>query len=222
MNVRFLLWVVATTGFFSCGDKHPATPEKINRDADAMEAVTEIHTEELSTDHYNKFVDTQYVYTDSAGTYLSIQNSFPKGGQNYTDPAGNTFVYTIFWTRITNESSVPLVLTLDIPKDPITLPSSMENSFRVLLSSETMSPDKESSFNYGLRDLGSSLEKGLYTAPFVLKTIDPKGAYTFYVITLFDKRVEGVVRAGFSLKEQDLFYRVNNKEIHSGQIRFQK
>jgi hypothetical protein len=50
------------------------------------------------------------------------------------------------------------------------------------------------------------------------RTINPKETSTFYVVTLFNKGVDGILRTGLSLKEQNLFYRINDKEIHCGKI----
>lgn len=40
----------------------------------------------------------------------------------------------------------------------------------------------------------------------------------FYVIALSSRGVNGVVRAGFELQKQDLFYKINDYEISCGQI----
>jgi hypothetical protein len=50
------------------------------------------------------------------------------------------------------------------------------------------------------------------------RTINPKRSTTFYVVTLSNRGVDGTIRAGLSLKEQNLFYRINDKEIHCGKI----
>jgi hypothetical protein len=45
-----------------------------------------------------------------------IQNSLPKGGP-YTDPTGKRFGYGIFWTRVINQTTSPLELTINFPAD---------------------------------------------------------------------------------------------------------
>jgi hypothetical protein len=50
------------------------------------------------------------------------------------------------------------------------------------------------------------------------RTINPKGSSAFYVVTLSNRGICGTLRTGFSLKGQNLFYRVNDKEILCGKI----
>lgn len=46
-----------------------------------------------------------------------IENSLPKGGGRYTDPAGKNFGYAIIWTRVINETATPLELTINFPSN---------------------------------------------------------------------------------------------------------
>jgi hypothetical protein len=50
------------------------------------------------------------------------------------------------------------------------------------------------------------------------RTINPKESTAFYVVTLSTHGVAGTLRAGLSLKGQNLFYRINDKEILCGKI----
>lgn len=165
-----------------------------------------------------KHFHTQYEYTDPMGKRLIIQNSFPRGGLKYTDPNGKEYVYAIFWTRMINETANPLKLTIDFPVDSFDLPSSAGRYFKLFLPADTMTTEKEGLFNYGLPVLNSFLDKGLQKASSLERTIHPKGSSAFYVVTLFNRGVDGTLRTGFSLKGQDLFYRINDKEIHCGTI----
>jgi hypothetical protein len=81
-----------------------------------------------------------------------------------------------------------------------------------------MTLGKEDLFNYGLTGLQSFLDKGLQKPSSLKRTINPKESCVFYVVTLFNRGADGTVRAGFSLKGQNLFYRMNDKEILCGKI----
>lgn len=159
-----------------------------------------------------------YEYTDPAGKRLIIQNSFPRGGTKYTAPDGKVYGYTVFWTQIINETANPFELMIDFPADALELSSSAGSYFKLFLPSDTMTIEKEDLFNYGLPDLKPFLDKSLQKASSLKRTIHPKESGTFYVVTLFNRGVDGVLRAGLSLKGQYLFYSVNDKEIHCGKI----
>ena len=163
-------------------------------------------------------IHTKYEYTDSIGKRLIIQNGLPRGGLKYTDPNGKVYVYAIFWTRIINETANPFRFTIDFPADSFELPSSLGRYFKLFLPSDTMTFEKEHLFNYGLPELKSFLDKGLQKASSLKRTINPKGSSAFYVVTLFNRGVDGTLRTGLSLKGQNLFYRINDKEIHCGKI----
>ncbi len=160
---------------------------------------------------------TEFKYDDSLNKGVTIQNSYPKGGQKYTDPIGRKYVYVIFWTCITNKSDSELELTIDFPNDSFTIPSSPDINFNLHLPMEEMTIEKETLSNYGL-DLKSFLDKSIYKPSELVKTISPNDSYLFYVVALSNKGVNGLIRAGFELQEQDLLYKINNYEIHCGRI----
>ena len=84
-----------------------------------------------------------------------------------------------------------------------------------------MTLDKEPLFNYGL-DLEFYLDNNLHKPSSLKRTIKPKGSNSFYVVTLFNKGVNGTLRTGLSIREQDLFYKINDKEIYCGKINLKK
>ena len=177
-----------------------------------------------------KYETKNYEYTDSSGKRLIIQNSFPRGGDRYTDPNGKVWVFAVFWSRITNETDNPLELKIDFPVDLFELPSSPGRYFKLFLPSDTMTLEKEGLYNYGLPVLNSFLDKGLQKASSLKRTINPKESSGFYVVTLcLIEGAHGTMRTGLSLKGQNLFYRIkvdgsksNSKssdiEIHCGSI----
>lgn len=207
---------MATTGIFSCGKSSKSTPSTV--DGETFDSIKNVQSQKPLTKHYEKYIDTKYVYTDSIGMSLIIQNSLPKGGQKYTDSNGKEYVYAVFWTQIINETVNPLELTINFPVDSYELPSSPDRYFKILLPSDTMTLDKVNLFNYGLTDLESSLNNDFNKSASLKRTINPKESTGFYVVTLFNKGVDGTLRTGLSLREQNLFYRINDKEIHCGKI----
>ncbi len=165
------------------------------------------------------WIDTKYEYTDSNGASLIIQNSFPRGGVKYTDPNGEVYVYAVFWTRIINETDNPLKLKIDFPVDSYEVPSLPGKYFKILVPRDTMTLDKEPLFNYGLTDLESFLDNSIHKSSSLKRTINPKESSGFYVVMLcLIEGAHGTLRTGLSLKGQNLFYRINDKEIHCGSI----
>ncbi|MCZ8023716.1 MAG: hypothetical protein ACK5FG_07270 [Chryseotalea sp.] len=166
------------------------------------------------------FIDTESKYIRSDVKGVIIQNSFPKGGLKYTDHNGKVYVYAVFWTRIINETDNPFTLTIDFPADSLELASSAGRYFKLVLPSDTMTLEKEKLFNYGLPVLESFLDKYLQKPTSLKRTINQKESSVFYVVTLFNKGVDGTLRTGLRLNAQNLFYRINDKEIHCGKIKF--
>jgi len=160
---------------------------------------------------------TEFKYADSINKDISIKNSYPKGGQKYTDLNGKEYVYVIFWTCVSNETASDLELTIDFQIDSFTIPSSPDTKFQLYLPKEKMTLEKDPLFNYGL-DLKSFLDKNIDKPSELQTTISPNESYLFYVVALSNKGVNGVVRAGFELQQQDLFYKINDHEISCGRI----
>jgi hypothetical protein len=138
---------------------------------------------------------TESSYTDSTGIVVIIQNSLPEG-LGYTDPAGKNFGGRIFWTRVVNETSTPLELTINFPADSFAMLPSPDSYLKVFLPPDTMT-------------LKSFLDTGINKPTMLQRTINPKEACLFYIGVLFLGQREGVTRAGLVLKERDLFYRIN-------------
>jgi len=146
------------------------------------------------------YIDTEVLYTDSTGLIAIVQNSLPKGGA-YTHPTGKKFGYRIFWTRVINQSTTPLQITLSFPGHSPT------KDFMVFLPSDTMTIEKEGQFDYGATGLKSFLDADLHKPTSLQRTIAPNEACLFYIGVLFTKAY-GAARAGLVLKEQSLFYKI--------------
>ena len=160
---------------------------------------------------------TEFKYDDSLNKGISIHNSYPKGGQKYTAPNGKEYIYLVFWTCIKNETDSDLALSIEFPMEPFTVPSSPEVNFNLYLPIEEMTQNREPLFSYGL-DLKLFLDKNIEKLPELIKTIKPNESYSFYVVALSNKGVDGVVRAGFELQKEKLIYKINNHEINCGRI----
>ncbi|WP_166926353.1 hypothetical protein [Flavobacterium poyangense] len=215
MKKSILLLIMATTGLFSC--KQGSNPTPKTEDTKALNLTESAQSPKTSNTPKEKYIDTKYEYTDATGARLIIQNSLPKGGLKYTDPTGKNYIYVVFWTRITNETIHPVELTLDFPLDSFELPASSGNYMKLRLPSDTITIDKVPLFDYGLA-VKSFLDNGIDKASSLKRTINPKESSSFYVVAISNLGVNGTIRTGLRLKEQNLFYNVNGKEIPCGQL----
>jgi len=171
-------------------------------------------------------VDTEIEYTDSTGSSVIIQNSGPRGGRGFTDATGIKFGYRVFWTRIINEAATPLKLTISFPADSFPLPSP-DSYMEVFLHPDTMTQDGEASFDDGRKQFADTtlLKSFCHTPTTLQRTINPNESYLFYTVVLRHHQLSiNSPRAGFVLKQQDLFYRIapefDSALIPCGQIVF--
>src|SRR5205823_7466529 len=72
MKKSIIIFIIATTGLFSCKQGSKSTPETVD-----IETVNSVR---------------KYEYADSMGKRLIIHNSFPKSRTNYTDPNGKKYI----------------------------------------------------------------------------------------------------------------------------------
>ncbi|MCR9253631.1 MAG: hypothetical protein NXI20_24660 [bacterium] len=190
MKTNIIIPIIAILGFLSCKQATKSTPD---------------------------LVDTEYEYTDNSGKKLIIKNGLPKGGMTYTDPNGMTYSYRILWTQIINETDYPFELSIKIPASSFELQSSPADSIKIYLPIDEMNIDKISLSDYGLTDLDNVLDDIFLKQASLQKTVNTKETSFFYVVILFNEEYEGVVRAGFSIRDDELFYRVNDVEISCGE-----
>lgn len=224
MNRTILILAAMATIQASCIQNN----KSISRNAGGKNEEREVAftIEELAPANTNsKFIDSQYEYTNAHSEKFIIQNSLPKGGLTYTDTQGNDFVYFVFWSRIVNNTGQSIKLAINFPADSFELSSNL--NFTIMLPSEEMTPGKEHLFNYGLNDIDALLDTCIYKATSLQKEIMPNDMHAFYVVVLYNLRVEGVVRTALTFKNQKLFYRVNEygvkeKELPCGQLLFYK
>jgi len=137
---------------------------------------------------------------------IIIKNSLPKGG-SYPDSSGRVFGYRIFWTRVINDTTVPLELTINFPADSIKMEPKSNLHLRLFLLPDTMTSANESEFNYGAKGLIPFLDTGLKKPTMLRLTLKPKEEYLFYVGALIYP--DGRARAGLLIDGQDLVYAIN-------------
>ena len=203
---------MASTGLFSCKQRNNSTSDNTLNSTEKNESQTKL------TSNNDKNIYTKYEYNESNGARLIIQNSFPIGGQKYTDKNGNIYYVGTFSSKIINETINPIELTIDFTENSYELPSLVGNYFKIFLPPDEMTQT----------DLESYLNTNLNKKSSLKRTINPKGSSIFYIITLsFNPNTksgwkegdgQGTIRAGFSLKGRNLFYSVNDKEILCGKI----
>lgn len=171
-----------------------------------------------SAHNYSKeeFIDSQFEYSDSIGNSLLVQNSFPKGGQKYTDPEGNKYTYAVFWTRISNRTNQNLRINLNLPTEAQSLTSSPEIRFNLILAPVSMSEDKIHQMNYGLSNIDFILDNTLGQVPEFDQKIQPNESEMFYMIVLTSQGIDGTIRSSLQLENQDLIYHINQTEINVG------
>jgi hypothetical protein len=160
---------------------------------------------------------TEFKYDDSINKGITIQNSYPKGGQKYNAPNGKEYVFVIFWTCITNETDTNLEVKIDFSADSFIVPSSPNVNFNLYLPLEEMTLEKETLLNYGL-DLKSFLDENIDKPSELITSITPNDSHLFYMVAISNQGVNGVVRAGFELQKEELIYKINNREINCGRI----
>ena len=110
---------------------------------------------------------------------------------------------------------------MKFPENSYGLPSSSGRVFKLFIPSDTLTSTRIPLFNYGL-DLEKFLDHNLHNKVDFKRTINPKDSSGFYVVTLFNKGVDGTLRTGLSVKEQRIFYRINDREIQCGNINLKK
>ncbi|WP_336517038.1 ligand-binding sensor domain-containing protein [Pollutibacter soli] len=164
---------------------------------------TDRNRKQLPDKSYN-YVYNEIRYTDSSSMGVIIQNSLPKGGMRYTNTSNKRFPYVIYWSRITNITNTPLEITIDFPADSFPLPGTY---LKLFLLPDTMTSEKLSMFDYGIKGLKSFLDSGFYKPTHLNQTIQPKEFCALYVAVL-SSEPGGVVRTGFALNKRGLFYRV--------------
>ena len=215
---KITLLLILTTVLFSCKQDSKISLESVS--AGTLDSVKTIQKNKKSIKDNDKSIYTKYEYTDSKGKNIVLQNSLPKGGIRYTDFKGNKYIYAVFWTRIINETDNSIELNIDFPIDSYEIPALPAKYYKTLIPSDTMTIEKRPLFNYGLTNLDPFFDKNINKTSSLKRTIKPNESTGFYVVILrlFGEDQYGVLRTEFSLKGQNLFYKIRDKEIKCGSI----
>ncbi len=109
-----------------------------------------------------------------------------------------------------NETDNPLELTINFPADSFSIPPLPHSYLKLYVLPDTMTFEKLTFYNHGVRETGlkSFLDTGLNKPTKLQRTINPKEECFFHIVAL-SFHSGGMVRAGFVLKEQDLYYRIS-------------
>ena len=206
-------------GLCSC-DPRPRSHEGIVFcGADGTDSSSPLVVSSDATVSIEDFIHTRYTYPRSNQGELTIENSLPRGGLTYTAPNGKEYVYALFWTRIINETEDTLRLSLHLPMGVSNLPGPSLVGFRVLLPSESFDTKKVEQFNYGISDIDATLDRLIDQEPSMQRVIAPNMEISFFAVTLFDRRIEGLMRNGLHLDGDSLSYRVNGTDLKCGTLR---
>lgn len=188
-------------------------------DKEPLNSVKTTEKNKKSINNTDKSVYSKYEY-DFKGKRLIVQNSLPKGGITYVDPKGNEYIYAVFWTRIINETDNSIEFKINFPLDSYEIPALPGKYYKTLIPSDTMTIQKIPLFNYGLANLEPFFDKNIDKPSSLKRTIQPKESTGFYVVTfrLIGGDKYGVLRTELSLKGQNLYYKIRDKEILCGSI----
>ncbi len=201
----------------SCNQTSKSTPK-----TSETQAVNSVKNVQPDNEIY-----TEYVYTDSDGKNIIVQNSYPRGGTKYTDPNGNVWSYAMFSTQIINETDNPLLLDIDFPIKSNEISNFPGKYFKILVPADIKTVDKFPS----QKDLKSFLDNNIGKSSSFKRTINPKESnIVSFVMLISTLEATGMTRTGLSFNGQDLLYKISRysittptriidkKEIHCGSI----
>lgn len=150
-------------------------------------------------------------YSESENNGVILQNSFNKGGP-YTGPVKKYFNISnlVYFTRVHNASERSLELTIHFSTDSIPIPNAPDTFVKLYIPPDTMTLDKRSEFNFGVRDLQSFDHPTRFH-----RKLKPGEDCLFNVVAIFIqtkadamKQDRGGNRGEFVLKGEDLYYRM--------------
>ena len=205
----------------SCEQKSKSRTGKVVIEPDIKTTAYSNQGQKSQNHDLEKYIYTDTTYTLANEKRITIQNSFPKGGMiepdgtQYSDSTGKLYAFASFWTRIINETDMPLELNINVPADSFAIFIRPDSYLRLFLPKEKFSFDKLPKFNYGLTEINSYLDANFDNASMLQKTISPNEEHIFYLIAL-SYQASGTPRAGLILKEQDLYYKVSVAPHGSG------
>lgn len=190
--------------FLSCG-QHPKNEQQEGITAANKDTIPQAN--ELTG-------PSRYEYTDPEGKSLILENHLPKGGTRYIAPDGQTYGLVFFWSQFINETNTPLEVEIDQADTAYEFPYPQSRYLKLLIPDDTMTQEKVPLLNYGFTHPETFLDSHFHKPSQLKRTIGSNSSSGFYVVLLTKidstSKVDGTLRTGFSLKGQELFYRVSN------------
>ena len=223
LNMKRVLFIsiCSIVWLCSCGQRSKSITEKVAIESD-IKTTAHSNMGQPSQNHdLQKYIYTDTTYTFNNGKRITIQNSFPKGGMikpdrtQYSDSNGKLYGFASFWTRIINETDIPIELNINVPADSFPIFTPPDSFLKLFLPKDKFSLDKLSKFNYGLTEIKPFLDENFDNASILQKTINPNEEHIFYMMAL-SYQASGTPRAGLLLIEQDLYYEMSVDPHGSG------
>lgn len=153
-------------------------------------------------------LDTKHEFTDGSGNKVIVRNSYPRGGQWIKDVNGTRYIYAVFWSQVQNSTHQDLGLEIAFPNRSLFLSELPDRSFRILVPSDVYTKEKDPLENYGL-DVEKYMHSQIETGKQFMLTIKPGETRGMYFVVLFNKGVDGTLRAGLEFVDDKIQYRVN-------------
>jgi len=213
--------------FYACGQSHKTTTDKEVNATKTVAKKTK-YKSEIKTHGFTRasYLHTEATYTDKTGKGIIIQNSYPRGGPINT-PEGR-YGHAVFWSRVINKTDTAVDLNLKFPADSIVVKPATNTHFKLLVPPDTMTPDKVSTFGFGLDYIEDFVAENFYKSSQYQRTIKPNEDAMFYVILLsrLAPTDKAVIRTGLFLEGQDLVYKLEDldsqrdKFVPNGSISF--
>ncbi len=214
------------TSLSSCGLRSNSRTGKVAKNSDKQRSI--IHDLEKASGY--RYVYTDTTYASSTGKGITIQNSFPKGGNiepgtPYTDSMGKVYFFVGFWTRIISGTNATLDFKVSFPADSFPLSSPSDAYLKLFVPRDTMTFEKLSLYSYGLTRMKTFLDTNFNNATLLHKTLEPDEEHIFYTIAL-SYQAGGPARSAMILKEKELLYKITmgshgSLEIPCGRIAFE-
>ena len=135
---------------------------------------------------------------------VQISNVGPRGSI-YTDATGKQFAFRSFRTRIMNDSSVPMILTINFSNEAVALLPQSDRLLRVFLLPDSMKPEVQFGLQFKngafIQPLNSIIDTSLKQPSGLRIKIAPKKDYYLNIGTVFYP-ADGLVRAGIFVNGQ--------------------
>lgn len=151
---------------------------------------------------------TKHEFTDGSGNKVIVRNSYPRGGQWIKDVNGTRYIYAVFWSQVQNSTHQDLGLEIGFPNRSLFLSELPDRSFRILVPTDVYTKEKDALENYGL-DVEKYMQSQIETGKQFMLTIKPGETRGIYFVVLFNKGIDGTLRAGLEFVNDKIQYRVN-------------